>query len=71
LISELAIVGFHSALAKKIRTKTISIKAADVASNRFKMDCTERFIVLILDSTVLVKAKELIDLHGKSFFCKP
>jgi len=65
LISELTIVELHSALAKKIRTKEISSVAAEVAVKRFGMDCAQRFIVLILDSTTLVRAKELIGRHGK------
>ena len=64
LISELTIVELHSALAKKIRIREISPAAAEDAARRFRMDCTQMLIVLLLDSTVLVRAKELIDRYG-------
>ncbi len=41
------------------------MEAEEIAAKRFWMDCNQRLIVMILDSTVLARAKELINQHGK------
>ena len=67
VLSELATVEFHSAIAKKIRTNEITEDAGRQALRNFRKDCTERFIIVPIDSKIIRKAKELIDRHGRTF----
>lgn len=67
VLSELTTVEFHSAVAKKIRTKEITGDAGRQALMNFQKDCAERFLIVLLDSKMIRKAKELIDRHGSRF----
>lgn len=65
-ISELAIVELYSALARKVRTGEITPHAQMEALRNFEEDCTQRFIIELLGSSVVQKAKELLQKYGNT-----
>jgi predicted nucleic acid-binding protein len=64
IISELAIVEFYSTLAHKMRTGEITLEAQAEAHRNFETDCQRRFVIAPLSSSVIQKAKELLQKHG-------
>ncbi len=64
IISELMLVEFQSAILKKLRTGEISDGAKETAIKNFDKDCTERFILTLLDSRIVKKARGLLKKHG-------
>ena len=66
IISELAIVELYSSLARKVRTKEISLQAQEKAIENFDKDCAQRFVIEPLGSAVLQKAKELLQRYGNT-----
>jgi predicted nucleic acid-binding protein len=71
VLSELTTVEFHSAVAKKIRTKEIMEDAGRQALMNFQKDRAERFLIVPLDSKMIRKTKELIDRYGGRFHLGP
>lgn len=66
VISELAIVEFYSTLARKVRVGEITPEAQEEAHRNFEADCRQRFVVDPLGSSVIQKAKELLQKHGNT-----
>jgi uncharacterized protein len=66
VISELAIVELYSTLARKVRIGEITPEAQNVTRSNFEDDCTQRFIVMPLDSAVIQKSKELLQRYGNT-----
>ena len=66
VISELAIVEFYSALARKVRIGEITPEAQEEARRNFEADCRRRYVVAPLGSSVIQKAKELLQKHGNT-----
>ena len=66
VISELAIVEFYSTLARKVRVGEITPEAQEEARRNFEADCRQRFVVDPLGSSVIQKAKELLQKHGNT-----
>ena len=64
IISELAVVELHSALARKIRTGEITLQAEEEVVRNFEKDCADRFVIEPLTSAVVKQAKELLTKHG-------
>jgi predicted nucleic acid-binding protein len=64
VISELAAVELHSALARKVRTGEITVPAEAAALANFEQDCTDRFLIEPLSSAVAQRAKALLKKHG-------
>ena len=66
VISELAIVEFYSTLARKVRIGEITPEAQEEARRNFEADCRQRFVVAPLGSSVIQKAKELLQKYGNT-----
>ena len=66
VISELAIVEFYSTLARKVRIGEITPEAQEEARRNFEADCRQRFVVVPLGSSVIQKAKELLQKYGNN-----
>ena len=66
LISELAIIEFYSTLARKVRIGEITPEAQEEAHRNFEADCRQRFVVDPLSSSVIRKAKELLQRYGNT-----
>lgn len=66
VIFELAIVEFYSTLARKMRIVEITPEAQGEAHRNFEADCRQRFVVDPLGSSVIQKAKELLQKHGNT-----
>ncbi len=66
VISELAIIELHSMFSRKVRNGEITPHAQGEALQNFESDCTHRFVVDPLSSSVLQQAKELLQKHGNS-----
>jgi len=66
VISELAIVEFYSTLARKVRIGEITPEALEEAHRNFESDCRQRFVVAPLGSSVIQKAKELLQKYGNT-----
>jgi len=56
----------YSSLARKVRTKEISLQAQEKAIENFDKDCAQRFVIEPLGSAVLQKAKELLQRYGNT-----
>jgi len=67
IISELTMIEFYSALAKKLRVGEIFQEARQEGIRNFDKDCRDRFIIRLLDRTVVKTARELIVRHGNRF----
>ncbi len=65
-ISELATVELYAALARKVRTKEISIAAQQEAYRNFDDDCRHRFLIQPLTGTVIQKARDLVQRYGNT-----
>lgn len=65
IISELASVELHSALARKARTGEITPEAQEEVAQNFDHDCATRFEVEPLNSAVVLQAKNLVQKHGR------
>ena len=66
IISELAVVEFYSMLTRKVRTGEITPETPAAASRSFMEDCHQRFVVAPLGSSVIQKAKELLQTYGNT-----
>jgi predicted nucleic acid-binding protein len=64
VISELAIVELHSALARKIRIGEITAQAEEEVLRNFEQDCADRFVIEPLNTAVVEQAKELLTKYG-------
>jgi len=71
VISELAIVEFYSTLARKVRVGEITPEAQEEAHRNFEADCRQRFVVDPLGSSVIQKAKELLQKYGNTKALRP
>lgn len=67
IISELAGVELYSTLARKVRTGEIAPSVQDEVLRNFEHDCTHRFVIVPLGSSVIQKAKELLQKHGNTY----
>lgn len=67
IISELTMIEFYSAFAKKLRVGEISQEGRQEGIGNFDKDCRNRFLVRFLDRTVVKTARELIVRHGELF----
>ena len=67
IISELTMIEFSSALARKVRVGEISVDARKEAIRNFDKDCLNRFIIRLLDTGIVKTAREIIDRHGDRF----
>ena len=65
VISELAVVELHSALARKVRTGEIPVDSCEQVARNFDQDCADRFDIEPLTSAVVQQAKELLNKHGR------
>ena len=65
VISELTTVEFDSAVAKKIRTGEIEEHAGMQALRNFQEDCADRFLIVPLDSRVVL-ARPLLGVRGET-----
>jgi predicted nucleic acid-binding protein len=66
IISELAVVEFYSMLARRVRIGEITPETQEEASRSFMEDCYQRFVVAPLGSSVIQKAKELLQTYGNT-----
>lgn len=64
IISELAIVEFYATLARKVRIGEITPESQEEAGRNFVDDCHQRCVVAPLGSSVIQKAKELLQKYG-------
>ena len=65
IISELATVELHSTVARKFRTGEISEDAFEEILKNFDDDCQRRFVVTLLNTAVVEKARGFLQKYGK------
>jgi predicted nucleic acid-binding protein len=66
VISELATVELHAALARRVRMGEITVQAQDEALRNFEDDCAHRFVIDPFGSPVMQRARELLQRYGST-----